>query len=267
MTSAEWASWVSAVAASLTFAIYVVLAIYARGQINEAKQLRSDQSAEAERRAEEARELRREQMRPFVIAELVPDFIITFRVRNAGQTLARNVRITWDIFPRVTGKFAKDPVWTGPDASVLFRDGIPFLPPGEEVSTLFDHFPDRVDMGLEMQFKVTVAYDDFTELHHYAETLVLDLDLYRGLRRMDRKDIHDATRELKRMADSMHKWTDTAGRGLKVAASNRDRVKAAEHRSIRFTRFLDRRKEAGLRPAVREEFDDWRERHGWKPWR
>lgn len=109
MTEAEWAAWSSAVAALLTFLIYVVLAFYAKSQINEAKKLRANQAADADRRAEEARELRRQQARPFVVAEMVPDFIITFRVRNVGQTLARNVRITWDVFPSVTGNFANDP--------------------------------------------------------------------------------------------------------------------------------------------------------------
>ncbi len=267
MRSGEWAAWVAAVAVSLTFLIYVVLAFYARGQINEAKRLRAHQVADAERRAEEGRELRREQVRPFVVAEMVPDFIITFRVRNVGQTLARNVRVTWEAFPTVTENFAKDPVWTGPDASVLFRDGIPFLPPGQEVSTLFDHFPDRIDKGLDMQFKVTVTYEDFNESNRYEETFALDLDLYRGLRHISRKDIHDAAKELKRMADSIQKWTDTSGRGLKVAASNRDRVVAAEHRSIQLTQFLQKRDKAGLRAATLDLFDDWRERHGWKPWR
>lgn len=194
MTSAEWAAWIAAVAASLTFLIYVVLAFYARSQINEAKRLRADQAADAERRAEEARELRREQARPFVVAEMVPDFIITFRVRNVGQTLARNVRISWDVFPTVTANFASDPVWAGPDASVLFRDGVPFLPPGQEVSTLFDHFPDRIDKNLDMQFKVTVSYEDFNESNCYEETFFLDLDLYRGLRHVSRKDVRDAAK-------------------------------------------------------------------------
>lgn len=118
-----------------------------------------------------------------------------------------------------------------------------------------------------MQFKVTIAYGDFNESMRYEETFVLDLDLYRGLSHINKKDPHDAAKELKRMADSMQRWTDTGGRGLKVGTSNRDRAMAADHRSIRLTQFLERRRKDGLRGAVLDQFDDWRDRHGWKLWR
>jgi hypothetical protein len=67
-----------------TVLIYVVIAFYAWRSVRE------------------ARTLRREQLRPFVVAEFIPGFLITFRVKNYGQTMARNVRLWWDPFPVTT---------------------------------------------------------------------------------------------------------------------------------------------------------------------
>src|SRR5437588_12571653 len=82
----------SALAAWLTVAVYLVIAVFALRQVRE------------------ARRLREEQARPFVVAEFVPGFLIKFRVRNVGQTVARNVRISWPNFPTVTPRM-RDPIW------------------------------------------------------------------------------------------------------------------------------------------------------------
>lgn len=37
-----------------------------------------------------------EQARPYVIAEFVSGFLIDFRIRNLGTTMAKNVRFSWD---------------------------------------------------------------------------------------------------------------------------------------------------------------------------
>ncbi len=265
MTFSEWTGLAVAVAAWLTVLAYIVLAFYARSQINEAKELRAAQTADADRRADEARDLQRAKSRPFVVAEFVPGFLIEFRIRNVGLTLARNVRVQWDEFPAVTSTFASDPVWQGPDESSLMRDGVSFLPPGQDITTLFDSFPDRFEQNLPMQYKVTVSYQDFDESNHYHEVFVLDLGLYVGLRRIGRKDIDDVAKELGKIAKSMKKWTDTGSRGLKVSTVDRDEALSGERRSIRLGRFVRTRSEKGLVTAAREGFDDWRRRTGWVP--
>src|SRR5207302_1267571 len=122
-----WTAWAT-IGIWVTAAIYLGVLVYAK------------------RAVREARQLRQQQLRPFVVPEFLPDFLITFRVKNYGQTMARNVRFRWDPFPQST--FNDDPVWDGPENSVLFSTGIPCMSPGQELTTLFDHFPNRVGARL-----------------------------------------------------------------------------------------------------------------------
>ena len=169
VASATIGAW----AAVATAVIYVLIATFAVRQVRE------------------ARELREQQSRPFVVAEFVPGFVIAFRVRNLGATLARNVRLTIDQWPVVTRSLKSDPVWTDPSASRLFGQGISYLPPQQEISTLFDIFHQRVEADLPMQYTVTVQYDSFDLCQCYNETYDLDLDLVRELTRINRKELHD----------------------------------------------------------------------------
>jgi hypothetical protein len=153
------------------------------------------------RQVREARQLREQQLRPFVVAEFVPGTLITFRVKNYGQTMARNVRLRWDPWPETT--FSDDPVWQSPEKSVLFSAGIPFLPPGQAVTTLFDHFPARVGANLRLRETIFVDYEATDGRAFTDERYDLDLELFMGLRHVGRKELHDVATTLDEIAKTL----------------------------------------------------------------
>jgi hypothetical protein len=73
----DWAA-VTAWAAWATVAVYVVLGIFAWIQVLQ------------------ARRLREEQARPFVIVDFEPGFLVYLTVENIGRTMARDVSIRFD---------------------------------------------------------------------------------------------------------------------------------------------------------------------------
>jgi hypothetical protein len=73
----DWAA-VTAWAAWATVAVYVVLGIFAWIQVLQ------------------ARRLREEQARPFVIVDFEPGFLVYLTVENIGRTMARDVTIRFD---------------------------------------------------------------------------------------------------------------------------------------------------------------------------
>lgn len=73
----DWAT-VTAWAAWATVAVYVVLGIFAWIQVLQ------------------ARRLREEQARPFVIVDFEPGFLVYLTVENIGRTMARDVSIRFD---------------------------------------------------------------------------------------------------------------------------------------------------------------------------
>jgi hypothetical protein len=235
------AATIGAWAAIATVVIYIILATYAAIQVSE------------------ARKLREEQTRPFVIAELVPDFLIAFRIKNIGATLAKDVTIEWDTWPVVT---MDDPTWRSKDSTILFGKGIPSLGPGQDVSTTFDHFPNRVEKKLPMQYRVTVHYSSFDGRRSYSELFMLDLDLYANLRNVRKKTTHDLAEELKKIRGLMDKWTDIGSRGLKVGAYDRDRFQARESRPIYVSHLQEHYRQDGVRGAARYAINEIRRTFG-----
>lgn len=236
------ATWAAA-GVWLTLAVYTAIAFFAFRQVSE------------------ARALREEQARPFVVAEFVPGIIISFRVQNLGRTLARNVRLTWDEFPQVTSQFRDDPAWQSPAGSVLFSDGIPVLAPGQVVETLFDHFPQRTEDDLPMQHRITVSYVSFDGKRSYADAFDLDLKLFMGLRHIDRKDVHDVAQTLGKIESTLGRWSDGL-HALRVNASDRNRLHAREERPWRITRARKTLREDGWAAMIQAQWSDFRRRHG-----
>lgn len=246
------AATIAAWAAVATVVIYVGLFLYARRQVAEARQLREEQT------------------RPFIVVEFVPDFLITFRVRNIGATLARNVKVTWDQWPAVSRSFAAYNLWKSPQGSVLFDTGIPCLSPGQEIATHFDHFPNRVKEGLPMTYRVTVDYDNFAltgkERRHYQLAYVLDLDLYKDLRASRRRGMHELVQEVQGIKDLMDRWTDTGTRGLRVASYDRDRYVARENRPMHIDRIRQVYRSDRLRGVWTYFICEFRRQHGLHGW-
>lgn len=105
---AAWAAWA-------TVGIYVIIGLFAWRQVHE------------------ARTLREEQARPFVIVDFEPSFLVYLTVENLDRTMARDVSIQFDK-PLQTTLEGRSEL----DESPLFRLPIPTLPPGKKISVLYD---------------------------------------------------------------------------------------------------------------------------------
>ena len=241
--SDAWTRW-GTIGVWATVVVYIVIAAFAWRQLVA------------------ARELRQEQLRPFVVAEFLYDFLITFRVKNYGEAMALNVRLRWDPWPVTT--FSDDEVWKSPEGSVLFSRGIPFLPPGQELTALFDHFPNRVGAGLRMIEKICVDYEA-PDGRTFSESYELDMGLKKGLRFIGRKDIDDIGKSLDKIETTLGRWTD-GFRGLRVNTSNRDRDQRQENRSIDLTQARRLYRQQGAGAAFKYLRNTYARRHGWYFW-
>jgi hypothetical protein len=159
----------------------------------------------------EAKELREEQTRPFVVIDLEstrkPFFDLV--VKNLGATMARNVRFKFD----PPAESTLDGVSL--DKLKLYRDGISTLPPGKEIRFLFDTGPERhARSDLPDVYEVTVTYAGHTGKHEYEERIDLDFGLYWNRMNVTLRDVHDLHRELKAIREEIGKWSPTVGRGL-----------------------------------------------------
>jgi hypothetical protein len=110
----DWPA-VAALAAWATVGIYIVIGLFAWGQVHE------------------ARKLREEQARPCVIVDFEPSFLVYLTVENLGRTMARDVSIQFDKPLQTTFEGRSEL-----DESPLFRLPIPTLPPGKKIRVLFD---------------------------------------------------------------------------------------------------------------------------------
>ena len=162
------------------------------------------------RHVKEARRLREQQARPFVVIDFHPvgGVAIEIRIKNVGTTLARDVQFKFDK-PLIS---AHDPHGPLTDLN-LFKNGIPSLPPGKEIKFFFDSYPSRIENGLPMSYEVHVSYTDPAGKPH-GEPTVLDLDMYYGSGGITRHGVHDVHKQLEKIANSLKRWTDYEG--LKV---------------------------------------------------
>jgi hypothetical protein len=157
--------------------------------------------------------------------------LIYLRVKNIGQSIARNV--TFKFVPPL------DSTWDGKQAEgeyrlaelQMFAAGIPSLAPGKEHSTIFDQFPDRLPAGLPNRYEVEVCYEGpngtkYTDLH------ALSLDHYVGLLRVEQKGLHELATTLDKIRREIGRWGASGG-GLRVATD--------ADVQARFTRFKEAR--------------------------
>jgi hypothetical protein len=158
----------------------------------------------------EAKELREEQTRPFVVIDLDSARPKSFDlvVKNIGATMARDVKFKFDPPPESTIQEASL------DRLKMFRDGISTLPPRKEIRTLFDTGPARHDAGLPDVYEVTVTYQGQAGTKRYEEKIDLDFGLYWNRMYMTVRDVHDLHRELETIRKEVQKWTASFGGGI-----------------------------------------------------
>jgi hypothetical protein len=162
------------------------------------------------RQVGEARRLREEQTRPFVVIDFEIERHLAFlQVSNIGPTLARNVR--FEIEPPLRSAT----ISTVGELKML-REGISTLAPGKKIRTLFDDGPKRSARRDEFPdtYAVTARYSDETGRREFTETLDLDLGIFWNIIRSERREVHDVHERLKDMLAEMRKWTSGTGRGV-----------------------------------------------------
>lgn len=159
--------------------------------------------------AREARRLRLEQHRPFVVIDV--DFIGTSElflyVKNLGTSLARSVK--FEIDPPLSS--AVDiPV----DKFKMLTHGVSTLAPGKELRSFFDIGFQRNESDLPLVYTARVTYSDDTGRRLFDESMDLDIGQYMHLHFADRQDIHDVHKRLEEIRDVFRKWTWAGGSGV-----------------------------------------------------
>jgi hypothetical protein len=176
---------------ALQLVVLIVAALFARRQVNE------------------ARELREQQNRPFVVIDT--DFEraaeLFLHVKNLGTSLARDVKI--EIEP---------PLKSAVDIPVakfkMLSDGISTLAPGKELRTFFDIGFRRHESDLPLVYAATVRYTDEKGKRRFEEKIDLDLEQYMHLHFASRDEIHDVHARLKEIRDIFKRWGWSGGNGL-----------------------------------------------------
>lgn len=163
------------------------------------------------RQVKEARELREEQNRPFVVVDFdVEDgYMVYLEVVNMGTSLARDVRIEID-----------PPLESAIDIEVgklkMLSEGIATLAPGKKLRTFFDMSFRRAeaDRDYKMNHTARVRYSDEKRKRSFDETLNLDLDQYMHINTVTRHGLHDIYGQLEKIRKIFEKWGRSGGRGL-----------------------------------------------------
>jgi len=156
LTAASW----SALAAVATVVVYVLLLVYAVRQVGEARTLREDQA------------------RPFVLVDFTAENFTAIVIANTGRTAARDVRVKFD--PPLASGMAAPWDWTNHPA---FSDsGMSILAPGREYRLGFDSLLTR-SPDLPRRYKVTITYDAAIGKRKpkYSDEYVLDLTNFDGV--------------------------------------------------------------------------------------
>lgn len=208
------AAWIQAMAAAAAAFIAGWAAIYVRRQwLVQREQIESAREAQVR--------LQSEQARPFVVADLVPGDVpgsIHLVIENVGKTLARNVRVKFD--PPLISAWDKADAATLAD-SIMIREGIPALPPGRRVETLFDFAPERLRQHMPTAFRVTLGAEDYLGRPQPPLEYVLDLAYQYELVRMSRKGLHEIAESVRKIEGALKGWGE-AGGGLRVWARDGD---------------------------------------------
>ena len=201
MVAASWIDWwtanrVAAAAATGQLLVLVLAALYARAQVREARNLRQDQA------------------RPFVVVDFEPEQspFMNLVVANLGKTMARNVRISIDP-PLESSLDSAAPL---PVAKLkMFTEGIDSLAPGKQVVTLFDTMIDRKELNLPSSYQVRLAYE-WDGGRPITDSQRLDLDLYRYRMSVTRHTVHDVNKTLDKIRRLLEKWSAGFEGGLLV---------------------------------------------------
>lgn len=191
MTTEDWAVVAAGVAAAAATGQLVVLALaalYARRQLNEARTMRLDTH------------------RPYVVIEFVPGrpTLMDIAIRNVGPVPASDVRFRFEPEIASTMYDGRGDIPTLAEQPI-FKEGIQTLAPNREIRLLFDQIPERIKRAdLPDKYVVRTSYR-WRDVEYPPEESVLDLTLYKATMHAREHDIHDVHDRLKEIRDALTK--------------------------------------------------------------
>jgi hypothetical protein len=194
------------------------------------------------RQVKEARELREEQNRPFVVVDFDVEggYLVHLQVENMGTSLARDVQI--DIDP---------PLESAIEIEIgklkMLNEGIATLAPGKRYRAFFDmsfrRNEERPD--LPMNYTARVRYSDDRRKRSFDEVLNLDLDQYMHINTVTRHDLHDIHKQLEQLRKVLEKWTSGTGSGLLALSLEESRAENERRYAAMKERQKQREDQAG----------------------
>lgn len=203
--------------------------------------------------ASEARALRREQARPYVVvyAELNPVVhqLIDLVVMNLGQRPARDVTIKFE--PALTTSLGVRDGESSPLTWTALDSGIPFLAPGQKMVHLLDSAIARYadENKQPNRYQVTVHYKESGSRNEgsrrqpteHKETYEIDIKVWYGAEYINQLGVHDAVKKLQEIAETLKNWTYSFT-GLNTYTTDRERFD--EERSRVAKRLMEERQAA-----------------------
>jgi hypothetical protein len=234
------ATWVAAGAAVGTLVVLLVTAVYAVRQFKEAK------------------ELRRDQTRPYVVPSIGVEqqMMFMFVIENVGTTPAFDVAVKFDPPPRSDIKDL--------DAVSILKEPIPTMPPGQRFRAYWESsltvFSEEKPYPHPMTYEVTVRYRDAQGHKYGPEKYVLDFHVYEG-QAQSQKGMAELVKAVEELTKEHKKWTDGV-RGLQVSATNATRKARREDRPFHFRKTRRIYSDEGPVAAGRYWIDVWRRRYG-----
>lgn len=235
----EWELWaeswtglalvLQAAAAAITALTAIAAAFYAAAQVRH------------------ARALREEQTRPFVTVSFRPSHgtVCNIVIKNEGKTLARDVRFQfypeWESSQVDRNKIKESKIW---------REGIPTLVPGQEITILADSFPERYKRDdLPRTYAVEVKYEGVAVNSSQKKTRIspqytlnytLDFDVFYGYNQAQIYGIHEIASAARQVQAILASWGEHSGRGpLSVVIRNGDTADLEEQREFEELRRVD----------------------------
>jgi hypothetical protein len=174
----------------------------------------------------DARKLREDQARPFVVVDLQSSLasthLVNLVIENVGKTLARDVRIKFS--PAI--KSTLDTEERKLADSALLRNGVPAMPPGRKITALLDASHQRVRTTLPSKYTATVYCDDANGKPQEPLEYVLDMGIRYGVLNAEVLGVHDIAITLKNMSDHFRQWSDVDG--IRVWARDGDKWDSAQ---------------------------------------
>lgn len=192
------AAWLSAWAAIGTLLVLIITAAYAIRQFGEAKQLRRDQT------------------RPYVVPSIGVEqqMLFMFVIENIGMAPALDVIVEFD--PPLQSEM-KDL-----EAVTILRDPIPTMPPGQRFRAFWESsltvFDKEKPYEHPMTYRVTVNYRDSYGHRFGPEVYVLDFHVYEG-QAIGPKGVSELVKAVEDLTKEHKKWTDGI-RGLNVKTTD-----------------------------------------------